>query len=61
LRGNRSKKVDTFGLDAFDSPNLAPLGSFGFYLKLDWSLIRKPTYKKFTVHKVIKSITIARL
>jgi len=53
FRGNRSKKVDTFGLDAFDSPNLNPLGSFGFYLRLDWSLIKKPNYKKFQVQKVI--------
>lgn len=53
-RGNRSTKSDTFGLDAFTSPNLSPLGTFGFYFKLDWSLIRKNTnYHKFNVHKVL--------
>jgi len=51
-RGNRSTKSDTFGLDAFTSPNLAPLGTFGFYFKLDWSLIRKSTsYQKLHVQK----------
>ena len=29
LRGNRSKKVNGFGLDAFDSPNFPPLARLG--------------------------------
>jgi len=51
-RGNRSTKVDAFGLDAFDTPNQNPLGTFGFFFKLDWNSIRKPTHKKFSVQKV---------
>jgi L-asparaginase/Glu-tRNA(Gln) amidotransferase subunit D len=27
MRGNRSKKMDNHGLDAFDSPNLPPLAT----------------------------------
>jgi L-asparaginase/archaeal Glu-tRNAGln amidotransferase subunit D len=51
-RGNRATKVDAFGLDAFDSPNFPPLGTFGLVFVPDWNLIRKPNHKKFKANKV---------
>jgi L-asparaginase len=39
-RGCRSVKVDCSGFEAFDSPNLAPLGRVGVEIDIDWSLVR---------------------
>jgi len=43
LRGNRSTKVDAAGMDAFDSPNLAPLATLGVDIQLNTHVIRSAT------------------
>jgi L-asparaginase/Glu-tRNA(Gln) amidotransferase subunit D len=35
-RGNRATKIDAAHLDAFASPNLAPLAVLGTGISLDW-------------------------
>jgi L-asparaginase len=48
LRGNRSIKRDTTGYDAYETPNLAPLGEVGDQILINRSLIRPiPTGKFF--------------
>lgn len=42
LRGNRSRKVDALGFDAFNSLNLSPLVKVGTEMKINWSVIRRP-------------------
>ena len=42
LRGNRATKVDASGLDAFDSPNLAPLATIGVEVDVNHTQIRSP-------------------
>lgn len=42
LRGNRARKVDASGLEAFDSPNFAPFGVAGTRLSVDRSRVRPP-------------------
>ncbi len=42
LRGNRATKTSTIGLNAFDSPNLPPLGSAGVEIQIEHSLVRSP-------------------
>ena len=39
LRGNRTKKLDSSGFDAFDSPNFVPLATLGVTLNVRWELI----------------------
>lgn len=39
-RGNRSVKVDSSGLRAFDSPNHPPLGTAGVAIDIAWELVR---------------------
>lgn len=53
LRGNRSSKVSSTQLAAFDSPNIAPLSKFDVFLTFDKSLIMPPPNpkNKFHVHK----------
>mmetsp|Transcript_32608 Transcript_32608/g.29467 ORF Transcript_32608/g.29467 Transcript_32608/m.29467 type:complete len:82 (-) Transcript_32608:1250-1495(-) len=49
FRGNRTSKIDTYGLGAFETPNLAPLGEFGLLFKPDWKLIRKSSVNQLHV------------
>lgn len=42
LRGNRAKKVDASGLDAFDSPRYPPLAEIGVDIAVNRSLVRPP-------------------
>jgi len=51
FRGNRSIKIDAFGLEGFDSPNMPPLVVFGLTPKIDWSLIPKQKVSQFHVEK----------
>jgi len=51
FRGNRSIKIDAFGLEGFDSPNMPPLVVFGLTPKIDWSLIPKQKSSQFHVEK----------
>eukprot|EP00324_Dicrateria_rotunda_P005696 CAMPEP_0206170948 /NCGR_PEP_ID=MMETSP1474-20131121/40712_1 /ASSEMBLY_ACC=CAM_ASM_001110 /TAXON_ID=97495 /ORGANISM="Imantonia sp., Strain RCC918" /LENGTH=330 /DNA_ID=CAMNT_0053578035 /DNA_START=108 /DNA_END=1096 /DNA_ORIENTATION=+ len=51
LRGNRTSKISSTCLDAFDSPNFPPLATLGVTLNIDSHLIRRPpkhSFKAFT-------------
>lgn len=49
-RGNRTTKVSTGSLQAFDSPNMAPLATAGIAIHVDYrSIFRPTTLEKFTV------------
>lgn len=39
LRGNRARKVNAMGFDAFDSPNFPVLGQVGVQIEVNWSLV----------------------
>jgi L-asparaginase len=41
LRGCRAVKVSADGFQAFDSPNLPPLGTVGIDIEINWPLVRK--------------------
>ncbi|KAK3876337.1 hypothetical protein Pcinc_018876 [Petrolisthes cinctipes] len=50
-RGNRTTKVSTGRLQAFDSPNMSPLATAGISIQVEYrSIFRPRTLKKFTVH-----------
>ncbi|XP_055618347.1 L-asparaginase isoform X2 [Toxorhynchites rutilus septentrionalis] len=51
FRGNRTIKVSSESLDAFNSPNAAPLAKMGINVEVDYRLIFRPcTVEKFSVH-----------
>lgn len=51
MRGNRTIKVSTSALDAFHSPNVAPIAHIGISVHIDYRLIFRPcSVAKFTVH-----------
>lgn len=49
LRGNRSKKTNTTGLNAFDSPNLPWLGEVGINIELQHNLLLSQGTPAFTM------------
>lgn len=59
LRGNRTKKVDSENLTAFNSPSFPPLGDDHIELKVNWDLVlrRPPKTEKFKVHYVSGRLT----
>lgn len=72
FRGNRTIKVSSASLDAFDSPNVPCLAKFGINVEIDYRLIFRPcTVSKFTVHtqldenvgvlRIFPSITLATI
>ncbi|XP_071538284.1 L-asparaginase 1-like isoform X6 [Panulirus ornatus] len=49
-RGNRTTKVSTGRLQAFDSPNMSPLAVAGISIQVDYRSVFRPTHlEKFTV------------
>jgi len=55
LRGNRATKLNSFGLDAFDSPNFPPLATVGVNIAERKDLLLSPPRTCFQVHKNIDS------
>ncbi|KJS88177.1 MAG: cytoplasmic asparaginase I [Peptococcaceae bacterium BICA1-8] len=51
LRGNRTVKVSADELDAFNSPNYAPLGTVGVDIKINWDLMHWNKNEKITIHE----------
>lgn len=51
LRGNRAVKVSATGLDAFDSPNYAPLGDVGIGIEIHRERVRKPAGVPFRLQR----------
>jgi L-asparaginase len=55
LRGNRTVKRDTSGYDAYESPNLEPLGIAGDKITVNERIIRRADPSaKFTLHRRLK-------
>ncbi|BFG02303.1 L-asparaginase [Drosophila madeirensis] len=51
MRGNRTVKVSSNSLDAFDSPNVPPLAMIGIDVNVDYRLIFRPcSIERFCVH-----------
>ncbi|XP_030381287.1 L-asparaginase [Scaptodrosophila lebanonensis] len=51
MRGNRTVKVSSNALDAFDSPNVPPLARIGINVNVDYRLIFRPcSVERFNVH-----------
>lgn len=51
FRGNRTIKASSGSLDAFSSPNAAPLAKIGINMEIDYRLIFRPcSVEKFNVH-----------
>ncbi|XP_055384094.1 L-asparaginase [Condylostylus longicornis] len=63
MRGNRTIKMSSNALDAFDSPNCPPLAKMGIKLNIDYRQIFRPySVFKFTVHSVLdENVGILRL
>ncbi len=62
LRANRTVKVDSVGLAAFDTPNFPPLATLGVYIMQRKELARPPPKGAFRVHKKLTaSIIVIKL
>lgn len=63
FRGNRTIKVSSVSLDAFDSPNVAPIAKMGINVEIDYRLIFRPcTVAKFAVNsKLDENVGILRI
>lgn len=63
FRGNRTIKMKTSAFDAFNSPNIPPLGSVGINIDVDYRSIFRPYgVDKFNVHlKLDENIGVLRI
>lgn len=63
MRGNRTIKTSTASLDAFDTPNAAPIANIGINLQIDYRLIFRPcNVAKFTVYgKLNENVGLLRI
>eukprot|EP00597_Dinobryon_sp_UTEXLB2267_P000249 CAMPEP_0170070632 /NCGR_PEP_ID=MMETSP0019_2-20121128/8850_1 /TAXON_ID=98059 /ORGANISM="Dinobryon sp., Strain UTEXLB2267" /LENGTH=333 /DNA_ID=CAMNT_0010278957 /DNA_START=61 /DNA_END=1062 /DNA_ORIENTATION=+ len=58
FRANRTIKVNSVGLDAFDSPNYPPLATIGASIRVNRDLCLPPPRGAFRVHKTLNSKVI---
>ena len=62
LRGNRSVKVNSFGLDAFDCPNFPPLAELGVNVELRKDIALPPPHGPFRIFtKMETGIVVMKL
>ncbi len=61
LRGCRTVKVNATGFDAFDSPNVPPLGTVGIDIHIDWSLVRRAPNIALSPPPALLSATVGAL
>ncbi|KAF2070122.1 hypothetical protein CYY_008562 [Polysphondylium violaceum] len=62
LRGCRSRKVDSWSLDAFDSPNCPPLATLGMEINVNYDIVLNQPKGRFRVHEEInKNIAVVHL
>lgn len=63
MRGNRTVKVSSNSLDAFDSPNVSPLARIGINVDIDYRLIFRPCkVSRFNVHSLLdENVGILRI
>jgi L-asparaginase len=52
LRGCRAVKVSADGFAAFDSPNVAPLGTVGIDIEINWDLVRPRGKRRLRVEEI---------
>ena len=58
LRANRTMKVNSVGLDAFDSPNYPPLATIEASIRINRELCLRPPRGAFRLHKTLNSKVI---
>jgi L-asparaginase len=58
MRANRTVKVDSAGLDAFDSPNYPALASLGVVIKQKKELVLRQPHNPFKVNKNLEAKVI---
>ncbi|MFH4975166.1 hypothetical protein AB6A40_001875 [Gnathostoma spinigerum] len=63
MRGNRCTKLDNSALDAFVSPNMAPLARMDIHINVNYeSIFRSPFISPFKVHdKLCRNIGLLRI
>lgn len=63
MRGNRTVKVSSNSLDAFDSPNVPPLARIGIDVNVDYRMIFRPcSIERFCVHlKLDENVGLLRI
>lgn len=62
MRGNRSRKVDAAGLDAFESANCPPLVEVGTEISVNWSIVESPTKAQLEVKTAMSpNVAVLRL
>ncbi|XP_054721338.1 L-asparaginase 1-like [Uloborus diversus] len=63
FRGNRTSKISTSNLDAFNSPNLPPLAKMGIGIHVEWRNVYRPSsIEKFNVHSLLnRNVGLLRL
>lgn len=62
MRGNRTVKINSDGLDAFDSPNTPPLATLETGIRLRSTLVLPPPNGRFFVHTALeKNIAVWRM
>ncbi|VDM29906.1 unnamed protein product [Toxocara canis] len=63
LRGNRSTKLDNSALDAFESPNMAPIAHVEITIKVNYeSIFRSPSLAPFVVHdRLCRNVGLLRI
>ncbi|XP_040577047.1 L-asparaginase 1 isoform X2 [Lepeophtheirus salmonis] len=63
MRGNRTIKISVGKLNAFDTPNMAPLVEVGIDIQVDYKAIFKPTaIQKFNAHaKLNRNVVTLRI
>lgn len=59
LRGNRSRKLNASGFDAYQTPNYSPLAIAGESIQVDERLIRKIPEKSFTTKTLLEPNVVA--
>lgn len=55
FRGNRTTKLSTTDMQAFDSPNIKPLANVGVNIDVEWPVVLKVPTIPFVVHERLES------
>lgn len=62
MRGNRTRKADASGLDAFQSSNLPPLARIGIRIDVAWHLVRPASNNSLRVRPITeRNVAVLRL
>jgi L-asparaginase len=59
MRGNRTRKINATGFDAYTSPNYKPIAELGDYIEVDESLLMKTTKQAFNVRSKLSTDVVA--